>query len=121
MVKYSEANLDATFSALADGTRRAILARLSLGEAQVNELAAPFDISLPAISKHLGVLERAGLITRKKDGRIRRCHLDASPLMEAASWIETYRRFWESKLDSLARFLENTKSKEKSYGHSTKK
>ena len=106
MVKYSQDALDATFAALADGTRRAILARLSRGQASVGELAAPFAISLPAVSKHLGVLENAGLLVRIRDGRVRRCHLIGAPLREARDWISTYRRFWEDRLDALAGALE---------------
>jgi len=93
VVKYQPGSLDATFSALADPTRRAILARLARGERSVTELAEPFDISLPAISKHLGVLERAGLLARAKDGRLRRCCLVPGPLRDAAQWIASYRRF----------------------------
>jgi DNA-binding transcriptional ArsR family regulator len=99
-------SLDATFAALADPTRRAILARLSEGDRNVGELAAPFDVSLPAITKHLNVLERAGLLVREKEGRVRRCQLLAAPLQGASEWIERYRRFWEVQLDSLARYLE---------------
>jgi len=106
MVKYSDAQLDRIFHALADTTRRAILARLSQGEALVTELAEPFDMSLPAISKHLNVLEKAGLLQRHKDGRIRRCQLNAGPLENAADWIKFYRQFWETQLDSLAEYLE---------------
>lgn len=110
MVKYIGPSLDATFSALADPTRRAILSRL--GEADpvdgvsVGDLAEPFDVSLPAISKHLRVLERAGMLTQQRDGRVRRCRLDPKPIGEAAQWIEYHRRFWASRLDALARFLE---------------
>jgi DNA-binding transcriptional ArsR family regulator len=99
--------LDATFGALADPTRRAILARLTLGEATVNELAAPFDVSLPAVSKHLRVLESAGLLQREIDGRIHRCRLAAQPMKDAAAWIETYRAFWEAQLDALANYLDS--------------
>ncbi len=106
MVKYSEEALDTTFMALADPTRRAILARLALGEASVGELAEPFEISLPAVSKHLGVLEGAGLLTRAKDGRLRRCRLEGAPLALAADWISRYRRFWEERFESLASYLE---------------
>ncbi|MEN8180173.1 MAG: metalloregulator ArsR/SmtB family transcription factor [Pseudomonadota bacterium] len=106
MVKYSPGRLDSIFNALSDNTRRSILARLASGDALVTELAAPFSISLPAISKHLRVLEKAGLIRRDKDGRVRHCHLQAAPLQEAADWIEYYRQFWESRLDSLAGYLE---------------
>ena len=98
--------LDLTFGALADPIRRAILARLAKGEATVGELARPFDVSRPAISKHLRVLERAGLVQRTRDGRISRCELDAEPMRNAAEWIERYRQYWEKQLDSLARYLE---------------
>ena len=108
MVKYQDHTLDATFAALADPTRRAILARLATGDASVGELAEPFAMSLPAVSKHLGVLEDAGLLTRQKDGRVRRCHLQSEPMRHAAQWIEQYRQFWEGQLDSLARYLETT-------------
>jgi len=109
MVKYSSDRLNTTFSALSDPTRRAILARLVLGDTSVSELAAPFDISLPAISRHLRVLEGAGLIERKPEGRVHRCHLVAGPMREAADWIEEYRKFWDNQFDSLAEFLEKTK------------
>jgi DNA-binding transcriptional ArsR family regulator len=107
MVKYSTETLDFTFAALADPTRRAILERLSFGDSSVSELAAPFDVSLPAISKQLRVLERAGLLTQQKDGRVRRCRLEAQPMKEAVEWIAQYQKFWEDKLESLANFLEN--------------
>ena len=97
--------LDATFSALSDPTRRAILARLAMSEATVGELAKPFDVSLPAISKHLRVLEGAGLMTRQREGRIHRCRLVAAPLHAAAEWLLFYQRFWEGSFDSLADFL----------------
>ena len=106
MVNYVDERLDATFSALADPTRRAILERLSIGESNVTGLAEPFNVSLPAISKQLRVLERAGLLTQEKDGRVRRCRLDASPMKEASEWIARYRRFWEAQLDSLAGYLD---------------
>lgn len=102
--------LSSTFSALADPTRRAILARLALGETSVNELAKPFDMSLPAVSKHLKVLEGAGLITRGRDAQWRPCKLDAAPLKEAAGWIEYYRRFWEAGLDRLEDYLQRLQS-----------
>jgi DNA-binding transcriptional ArsR family regulator len=112
MVNYSVAShntpLDATFGALADPTRRAILARLARGGATVTELAAPFDVSLPAVSKHLRVLESAGLLHREIDGRIHRCRLAPRPMKDAAAWIETYRVFWEGQLDALANYLEST-------------
>jgi len=102
----SNARLDRTFGALADGTRRAILGRLALGEATVGELARPFRVSRPAISKHLRVLERAGLVCRTRDGRISRCVLDAAALRDAADWVERYRSFWTGRLDELARYVE---------------
>jgi len=98
--------LDLVFGALSDPTRRAILARLSSGEATVGELAEPFDVSRPAISKHLDVLERAGMVHRVKDGRVNRCQFDGAPLGRAAEWVVSYRRYWEGQLDALARFLE---------------
>lgn len=108
MVKDSADRLSSVFSALADPTRRAILARLALGETTVGELAAPFEMSLPAVSKHLRVLEGAGLIEREKQGRLRRCHMRAAAMKEAAEWLESYRAFWEGRLDALARYLEDT-------------
>ena len=105
MVTYGE-RLDLVFGALADATRREILSRLADGDSTVGELAAPFEVSRPAISKHLRVLERAGLVRRTPEGRVSRCRLDAAPLREAADWVETYRRFWEDRLDALARYLE---------------
>jgi DNA-binding transcriptional ArsR family regulator len=101
----TDIELDHTFHALADSTRRAILARLASGEATVNELAEPFDISLPAISRHLKVLERAGLITRGKDAQFRPCRLEPDGLKDAYSWIETYREMWEERFDRLADYL----------------
>jgi DNA-binding transcriptional ArsR family regulator len=98
-------HLSSTFAALADPTRRAILARLASGEASVTELAAPFEMSLPAVSKHLKVLERAGLITRGREAQWRPCRLDAAPLKDAAAWLEEYRRFWEQSLDRLEDYL----------------
>ena len=97
--------LDATFAALADPTRRAILARLASGEASVNELAEPFDMTLPGVSKHLKVLERAGLISRGRVAQSRPCRLEAAPLGEAADWVEGYRRFWEGSFDRLEGYL----------------
>jgi DNA-binding transcriptional ArsR family regulator len=97
--------LDATFAALADPTRRAILARLASGEASVNELAEPFDMTLPGVSKHLKVLERAGLISRGRVAQSRPCRLEAAPLREAADWVERYRRFWEGSFDRLEDYL----------------
>jgi DNA-binding transcriptional ArsR family regulator len=112
MVNYSPALLDATFGALSDPTRRAILARLAQGQATVTELAAPFDVSLPAVSKHLRVLESAGLLRREIDGRIHRCRLSPEPMKDAARWIEHYRAFWDNQLDALAKFLESTNATE---------
>lgn len=112
MVNYSSA-LDATFRALADGTRRGILAKLSEGEASVSELAAPYEMSLPAVSKHLRVLETAGLVKRRKDGRVQRCQLIAQPMRNAVDWIEHYRQFWDTQFDSLAQFLEKPSNEEK--------
>jgi DNA-binding transcriptional ArsR family regulator len=105
--------LDATFAALADPTRRAILARLATGEASVNELAEPFAMSQPAISKHLKVLERAGLITRGRDAQRRPCRIEAQPLAEANEWLERYRRIWEGNFQRLDAVLEELKSQEK--------
>ena len=102
----TNATLDRTFGALADPIRRDILARLAEGEATVGELARPYAVSRPAISKHLRVLERAGLVRRSRDGRINRCELEAGPMRDAAEWVERYRRFWEGQLDSLSRYLE---------------
>jgi DNA-binding transcriptional ArsR family regulator len=113
MVNYQPALLDATFAALSDATRRGILARLATGEASVTELAKPYDMSLPAVSKHLRVLESAGLVARSKDGRVHRCRLEAAPMKSAADWIAHYRQFWEAQLDSLQRYLENSTEKEK--------
>jgi DNA-binding transcriptional ArsR family regulator len=98
-------HLSSTFSALADPTRRAILARLSTGEASVNELAAPFEMSLPAVSKHLKVLEKAGLITRSRTAQWRPCKLEAGPLEEVWGWVEAYRRFWEASFDRMDEYL----------------
>ena len=97
--------LSSTFSALADPTRRAILARLASGETSVTDLAKPFDISLPAVSKHLKVLERAGLIERSREAQWRPCRLQATPLKGVADWIEVYRRHWEERFDKLDRYL----------------
>jgi DNA-binding transcriptional ArsR family regulator len=107
MVKYNTDALSMTFAALSDPTRRAILVRLADGAATVGEIAQPFEISLPAISKHLAVLADAGLITRTKEGRVRRCGMRAEPLHGAYDWIRTYRRFWEDGLDSLEAYLRN--------------
>jgi len=105
-------HLSTTFAALADSTRRAILARLTTGEASVTELAAPFPISMPAISKHLKVLERAGLIERGRHAQWRPCRLDAGPLKDVSDWVEDYRRFWEQRLDRLDDYLRELQGKE---------
>lgn len=104
--------LSATFSALADPTRRAILSRLMSGETAVTELARPFDMTLPAVTKHLKVLERAGLITRGRSAQWRPCRIAAGPLREIDVWLENYRRFWEGSLDRLETYLEELKKKE---------
>ena len=109
--------LNATFSALADPTRRAILARLISGEASVTELAEPFAMSLPAVSKHLKVLEHAGLITRGREAQWRPCRLEAGPLKDAADWLEHYRHFWEQSFDRLEDYLDELQGKEKKDGH----
>lgn len=102
--------LSVTFGALADPTRRAILARLAKGEASVTELAKPFDMTLPAVSKHLKVLEHAGLVSRGQQAQWRPSRLDAAPLEEAAEWVDQYRRFWEKRLDRLDAYLRKAKS-----------
>ena len=102
-------HLSSTFAALADPTRRAILARLTLGETSVSELAEPFAMSMPAVSKHLKVLERAGLIARSREAQWRPCRLNAAPLKEAAGWIAEYRRFWTAHMDALERHLDRMK------------
>lgn len=106
----SDARLDRTFAALADSTRRAILARLARGDASVGELARPFRVSRPAISKHLRVLERAGLVRRTREGRVSRCELEAVAMREAAEWVDRYRVFWEGRLNALARYVEGSVS-----------
>ncbi len=112
--------LDSTFAALSDPTRRGILARLARrGETSVSDLAAPYKMSLPAVSKHLRVLEHAGLVSRQKDGRVHRCRLRAEPMKDAAAWIEHYRQFWEAQLESLARYLEDSATQDRSIKHRT--
>ena len=106
-------HLSATFAALADPTRRAILARLSEGERSVKEIAAPFEISAPAVTKHLKVLERAGLITRGRKAQWRPCRLDAGPLREVSDWVEKYRRHWEARFDRLDDYLRELQAKQK--------
>ena len=108
--------LSTTLSALADPTRRAILARLALGEATVTELAEPFAMSLPAVSKHLKVLERAGLIARGREAQWRPCRLQPQPLKDIADWVEHYRRFWEESLDRLDDYLSELKAKGRKHG-----
>src|SRR5499433_2104722 len=112
-IETGPASLDATFAALADPTRRALLARLALGEASVMELAQPFAMSQPAISKHLKVLERAGLISRGRDAQRRPCRIEAKPLAEANGWLERYRQFWESRFQRLDALLDELKAQEK--------
>jgi DNA-binding transcriptional ArsR family regulator len=109
MVKYSSRTLNKTFAALADPTRRRILAHLARGDQRVTELARPHAMSLPAVSKHLRVLEKAGLLRRHRYGRVHEMQLDAEPLKQAAQWVEEYRKFWEGSLDRLAAYLEKTK------------
>jgi len=120
MVYYSTAPLDATFAALSDPTRRAILARLAQGEATVTQLAEPFPFSLPAVSKHLRVLESAGLLKRQIDGRIHRCRLAPEPMKTAAQWIDHYRVFWEKQFDALAKYLESTSEEKKTWQRRSK-
>ncbi|GEM_PF-340533 len=137
MVKYSAAALDATFGALADATRRAVLARLALGEISVSEIAAPFvqgayrrergtsredaggtkgpRMSFVAVTKHLRVLEGAGLVRTEKDGRVRRCQLSPAPLRDAAEWIRFYQKFWEDQFDALERYIEEVKKEDPSW------
>ena len=116
MVFYANQQLDLTFAALADPTRRAILARLASGEASVMELAEPFAMTQPAISKHLKVLERAGLISRGREAQRRPCRLQAKPLAAANGWLEDYRQFWEESFQRLDTLLEELKTKEKKGG-----
>jgi DNA-binding transcriptional ArsR family regulator len=106
-------SLTTTFAALADPTRRAILSRLATGEASVTELAEPFEMSLPAVSKHLKVLARAGLIARGREAQWRPCRLEAGPLKDVAEWVERYRRFWEQSFDRLEAYLGELQSEEK--------
>ena len=114
--------LNSTFAALADPTRRAILARLRSGECSVTELAEPFDMSMPAVSKHLRVLERAGLIERRREAQWRHCRIHAGPLKEVADWTERYRHIWEARLDRLDTYLQHMKAKEaKSHGRKARR
>jgi DNA-binding transcriptional ArsR family regulator len=110
-------DLGSTFAALADPTRRAILARLAEGEATVNELAEPFDLKLPTISKHLKVLQRAGLVTQSRVAQRRPCRLEIAPLKEVAEWVERYRRIWEERFGQLDAYLMELQEKEKANGH----
>jgi DNA-binding transcriptional ArsR family regulator len=103
--------MDAVFIALADPTRRGMITRLSKGPASIGELGRPYDITKPAITKHVKILERAGLISRKKDGRVHRCKLNPKPMEQAEDWIEKHRKFWEASLDALARYVEQTRPK----------
>src|SRR5262245_38896432 len=112
--------LSTTFAALADPTRRAILARLMTGECSVTELAEPFEMSMPAVSKHLRVLQNAGLIVRRHDAQFRHCHIDATPLKEVAEWTERYRAIWEGRLDRLDSYLKNLKANSKTNSSSIK-
>jgi DNA-binding transcriptional ArsR family regulator len=105
-------SISSTFAALADPTRRAILARLALGETSVTELAAPFEMSMPAVSKHLRVLEHAGLITRGREAQWRPCKLKAAPLQQAAGWLEDYRQFWEQSFNRLDEYLQKLQANE---------
>lgn len=114
-------SLSTTFAALADPTRRAILARLASGERSVTELAEPFAMSMPAVSKHLRVLERAGLIARGRDAQWRPCRLEAAPLKEAAEWTGRFRAVWEQRFDRLETYLQQLKAKEKRHGRKRKK
>jgi DNA-binding transcriptional ArsR family regulator len=118
MVKYKSSELDVVFGALADPTRRQIMERLAEGQSGVTRLAAPFSMSLPAVSKHLRVLERAGLLRRHRHGREHRLEMQGAPMKEALRWIERYRRFWEESLDGLADYLENTQTTKRNKGKS---
>src|SRR6202140_5470828 len=113
MVKYSATTLNRTFAALADPTRRRILRHLAGGDRCVTDLARPHSMSLPAISKHLRVLEKAGLLRRRRYGRVHEMKLEAKPLQQAAQWVEEYRKFWEGSLDRLAEYLETTNKSNK--------
>jgi DNA-binding transcriptional ArsR family regulator len=116
MVKYSPTTLNRTFAALADPTRRRILAHLARGDRRVTDLARPHAMSLPAVSKHLRVLEKAGLLRRRRYGRVHEMQLNAQPLKKAAQWVEEYRKFWEGSLNRLAEYLEKTSTETKKKG-----
>ncbi|QQE13677.1 winged helix-turn-helix transcriptional regulator [Planctomycetota bacterium] len=109
MVSASAEQLDRTFAALADPTRRSMLGRLMEGDCSVSELAEPYEMSMPAVSKHLRVLERAGLVEQQREGRVRRCVLQAEPLRSATEWMEAYRVFWEGQFDNLEQLLKKQK------------
>ncbi|KFE60997.1 ArsR/SmtB family transcription factor [Hyalangium minutum] len=121
MVAQNVGHLDLVFSALADPTRRAILERLAQGEATVNELVAPFGLSQPTISKHLKVLERAGLVSRGRDAQFRPVRLNAAPLAGAAQWLGDYRRFWEESFDQLDEYVKDLMQKEKDHDSSSQR
>jgi DNA-binding transcriptional ArsR family regulator len=114
-------HLSLTFAALADPTRRAILARLASGECSVTELAEPFDMSMPAVSKHLRVLERAGLVARGREAQWRPCRIEAGPIKEVAEWAETYRDIWEQRLDRLDAYLQTLQTKTREKKHARKR
>lgn len=116
MVKYTNTVLDNTFAALADPTRRAILQRLARGDTTMGDLAEPFGVTWPAITKHVKVLERAKLVRREQDGRVHRIHLEAKPMREARRWIDEYRKFWEKRFDALGHFLETTSESDEEGG-----
>ena len=113
--------LSTTFAALADPTRRAILSRLLIGECSVGDLAEPFDMTLPAVSKHLRVLERAGLVIQRREAQWRHCRIEAGPLREVVDWTESYRHLWEERLDRLDLYLKQMKTKEKRNGRKQRK
>jgi DNA-binding transcriptional ArsR family regulator len=117
MVKYKPRSLNRTFAALADPTRRRLLEHLSRGESCVTDLAKPYNMSLPAVSKHLRILEGAGLIRRRRRGRVHHLKIEAAPMQQASQWIENYRRFWEESLDRLEEYLEKLQAKEKQNEH----
>lgn len=120
MVNYGS-QLDLTFAALSDPTRRGIVERLSSGQMPVTDLAEPFDMSLPAVSKHLRVLERAGLLRQERKGRIRMCRLEAKPMADASKWLTRYQKFWTDRLDNLATFVEAESNSGTATGHMSKK
>jgi len=121
MVQFVPAHLDASFAAISDPTRRGVLERLGHGDASITELAEKFDMTLTGMKKHVGVLEKAGLVTTEKVGRVRTCRLGARGLEEEAAWIERYRRMWDARFDELDRIVEELKRKEKADGRKTRK